>query len=283
MVLEVHRFSVILLGSTILHAALIFGVSWTLDDPAPPSKTLDITLAQYQSDTSPDEADFLAQANQQGSGTLEEKAELSTLEQAQFRANEIRDVQKVQSAPVQQVQQKVAGQELLTSVQKSWAQKNDKTSQIEEVQNTGQEQQLQSQVSLEIASLEAELRSERQAYARRPRRRQLTAVATKASVDAAYLSGWRQKIESVGNMNYPDLQIYGELTLLVGIRANGTIEKVEVRRSSGYRSLDDAAKRIVRQASPFDPFPEEIRKHTDILEIIRTWRFEKGGYLSSSQ
>ena len=138
------------------------------------------------------------------------------------------------------------------------------------------------QLSTEIASLEAELRNERQAYAKRPRRRQLTAVATKAAADAAYLHQWRQKNENVGNLNYPDLNIYGELTLLVAVRANGTIEKVEIRRSSGYRSLDEAAKRIVRQAAPFDPFPESIRKHTDILEIIRTWRFEKEGYLSSS-
>jgi len=279
--LEVQRFKLILCVSSVLHAIIIFTVSWSFEDPAPPSQTLDITLAQYQTDIEPEAADFLAQANQQGSGTLEEKAELSTIEQAQFRANEIREVQKLESA--QQMRREAAsGAELLVSVQKSWAQKNLESTEQSELQNSIQEEHFQQRVSSEIASLEAELRNERQAFARRPRRRQLTAVATKASVDAAYLSSWRQKIESVGNMNFPDLQLYGELTLLVAVRANGTIEKLEVRRSSGFRSLDDAAKRIVRLAAPFDPFPEEIRKHTDILEIIRTWRFEKGGYLSGS-
>lgn len=278
---EIHRFYALLIASGIVHGALIFGLSWTFDDPAPPSQTLDITLAQFESKQAPDEADFLAQANQQGSGTLEEKAELSTLDHAQFQANDIRQVQQAQRLQQQQASD-ASGASIMTSVQNSWDQTIADDESRQEVESQEQEQQLQNQISTEIATLEAELRAERQAYAKRPRRRQLTAVATKASADAAYLHGWRQKIESVGNMNYPDLRVYGELTLLVSVRANGTIEKVEVRRSSGYRSLDDAAKRIVRQAAPFDPFPDAIRKHTDILEIIRTWRFEKGGYLSSS-
>tara|TARA_B100000676_G_C18090971_1_gene859684 strand:+ start:6985 stop:7833 length:849 start_codon:yes stop_codon:yes gene_type:complete len=278
---EIQRFNLILVGSVLAHVALIFGVHWSTLDPAPPASTLEITLAQFKSETQPDQADFLAQANQQGSGTLEEKAELSTVEQAQFRANEINQVQQSQQV-MQQQNQEVVNQKLITSVQDSWSENEQEDSKKLEEQSQGQDMSEDQQLSTEIASLEAELRNERQAYAKRPRRRQLTAVATKAAADAAYLHQWRQKIENVGNLNYPDLNIYGELTLLVAVRANGTIEKVEIRRSSGYRSLDEAAKRIVRQAAPFDPFPESIRKHTDILEIIRTWRFEKEGYLSSS-
>ena len=278
---EIQRFNLILVGSVLAHVALIFGVHWSTLDPAPPASTLEITLAQFKSEVQPDQADFLAQANQQGSGTLEEKAELSTVEQAQFRANEIKQVQQSQQV-MQQQNQEVVNQQLITSVQDSWSENEQEDSKKLEEQSQGQDMSEDQQLSTEIASLEAELRNERQAYAKRPRRRQLTAVATKAAADAAYLHQWRQKIENVGNLNYPDLNIYGELTLLVAVRANGTIEKVEIRRSSGYRSLDEAAKRIVRQAAPFDPFPESIRKHTDILEIIRTWRFEKEGYLSSS-
>ncbi len=278
---EAQRFKFIFLGSVIIHLSIIFGVHWSTNDPTPPAPTLEITLAQFKSDQQPEEADFLAQANQQGSGTLEQKAELSTIEQAQFRANEINPVQQTQQS-LQQQQQNNAQQKLITSVQKSWDNNEQEEQKTQEEASQGQEPTPDKQLSNEIASLEAELRNDRQAYAKRPRRRQLTAVATKAAEDAAYLHQWRQKIENVGNLNYPDLNLYGELTLLVAIRANGTIEKVEVRRSSGYRSLDEAAQRIVRQAAPFDPFPEAIRKHTDILEIIRTWRFEKGGYLSSS-
>ena len=86
----------------------------------------------------------------------------------------------------------------------------------------------------------------------------------------------------MGNVNYPkDLNVYGSLRLLVAINADGTVNRVKVLKSSGYKALDDAALRIVRQAAPFQRFPQEIRSDTDILEIIRTWKFEKGDYLSS--
>lgn len=280
--LEQHRFSLLLLISTVIHVAVIFTVSWTMPDPAPVSATLEVTLAQFQAEEPPESADFLAQANQTGSGTLEDRSELSTIEQAQFRDNDIRKTQQSQQQ-LQQVVNPETSEKLIATVQESWSQAKDQQALAHEAKEQADGQQHQrSQVSQEIASLEAELRNERKEFAKRPRRRQLTSVATKASTDAAYLNQWRQRVESVGNMNYPDLQVFGELTLLVSVRANGTIERIEVRRSSGYRSLDDAAIRIVRQSAPFDPFPEEIRRKTDILEIIRTWRFEKGGYLSSS-
>ncbi|HBF09358.1 MAG TPA: energy transducer TonB, partial [Gammaproteobacteria bacterium] len=117
---EIQRFNLILVGSVLAHVALIFGVHWSTLDPAPPASTLEITLAQFKSETQPDQADFLAQANQQGSGTLEEKAELSTVEQAQFRANEINQVQQSQQV-MQQQNQEVVNQKLITSVQDSWS------------------------------------------------------------------------------------------------------------------------------------------------------------------
>ena len=40
---------------------------------------------------------------------------------------------------------------------------------------------------------------------------------------------------------------------------------------------DDAAVRIVRLAGPYAPFPEDIRRETDILHITRTWQFINSG------
>lgn len=278
---ESQRFGGILLISSVIHLLLIFTVAWSLPDPAPTAQTLEITLAQFKSDSAPEDADFLAQANQEGSGTLDEKAELSTLEQANFQANEIRKVAKPQNTQSQK-QQEQQSKEVITSLQRSTFSEVDDTRKENTSKQTAAESQVESEQRMEeIASLEAELRMQRQAFARRPRRKQLTAVSARASADAAYLHTWRQKIESVGNMNYPDVDLYGSLTLLVAIRADGTVEKVEVRRSSGYKVLDDAAKSIVRLAAPFDPFPEAIRKNADVLEIIRTWQFDKSRYLSS--
>ena len=78
-------------------------------------------------------------------------------------------------------------------------------------------------------------------------------------------------------MNYPEEarqnKIYGKLQLTVSIRADGSVENIEVSRSSGQRILDAAAVRIVKLASPFDPLPDDIRRDTDILSITRTWEF----------
>lgn len=93
---------------------------------------------------------------------------------------------------------------------------------------------------------------------------------------AQYVEDWRQKIERIGNLNYPDAakgRLYGSLVLTVVIKANGDLERVEVNRSSGQSLLDDAARRIVRMAAPYAAFPEAIRRDTDILEITRTWTF----------
>ena len=281
MISENHRFAALFFASTVVHLILIFSVAWTIDDPAPQAQSLEITLAQFKSEKAPDEADFLAQANQEGSGTLEEKAELSTTEMADFQANEIQEVVQQQKSKPQEAKA-VVQKEVLATTQ--IADRSVVKTEFEEEQKENQSPPTNEEaqrIKNEIASLEAELRMDRQAYARRPRRKQLTAVSTRASADAAYLHAWRQKIESVGNMNYPDVDLFGSLTLLVAVRVDGTVERIEVRRSSGYSVLDDAAKRIVRMAAPFEPFPEEIRKQADVLEIIRTWQFDKDRYLSS--
>jgi protein TonB len=68
--------------------------------------------------------------------------------------------------------------------------------------------------------------------------------------------------------------------VLVSINPNGTINDLEILESSGRKVLDDAALRIVRMSAPFAPFTDEMRKTTDILEIIRTWQFKGNRYLS---
>ena len=102
---------------------------------------------------------------------------------------------------------------------------------------------------------------------------------------ARYVEDWRQKVERVGNLNYPEaarqLKLYGNLILTVSIRADGSVEKVVVDRSSGHKVLDAAATRIVEMAAPYAPFPADIRRDTDILDITRTWTFARGDELRS--
>ena len=75
-----------------LHVALILGIGFGLEPPSQISKTLEITLSTFKSEEKPKEADFLAQDNQQGSGTLEHAAAPKTTEQAPFQDSEVRKV-----------------------------------------------------------------------------------------------------------------------------------------------------------------------------------------------
>jgi protein TonB len=132
--------------------------------------------------------------------------------------------------------------------------------------------------SLEIARLEAQIRRDYQAYQERPKRKFVGARAAEYRF-AQYVDNWRLKIERIGNLNYPEeartRKLYGSLQLTVAIKADGEVESVEINRSSGHKVLDQAAIRIVRLASPFDRFPQNIRVDTDILHITRTWTFTR--------
>jgi len=130
--------------------------------------------------------------------------------------------------------------------------------------------------SFKIASLSAQIRRKLQAKAERPRRKFISA-STKEYKYASYMEAWRLKVERVGNLNYPEAarkrKLSGSLILDVALNDDGSINQITVRRSSGYKILDDAAIRIVELASPYSPFPDQIRKETDILHITRTWQF----------
>ncbi len=128
----------------------------------------------------------------------------------------------------------------------------------------------------EIAKLNAKIEEDTAAYASRTRRKAISA-STQEYKYASYLEAWRRKVESIGNLNYPEeakrRQLYGNLILRVALRADGTLEEVRVLRSSGSDVLDQAAVRIVNLAAPYAPFPPDIRKETDVLDITRTWQF----------
>ena len=112
-----------------------------------------------------------------------------------------------------------------------------------------------------------------------PRVRRLSSDSRKHSPDeSSYLMQWRQKVQRVGQLNYPESarreKLSGQLRMLVVLRSDGSLDYSEVLSSSGYLDLDRAALRIIDLAAPFQPFPVELRKTTDRLEIIRVWRFE---------
>jgi periplasmic protein TonB len=134
----------------------------------------------------------------------------------------------------------------------------------------------------EIAKLEAQISKTWDEYQKRPKRK-FVGARTREYKFAQYIEDWRARIERVGNINYPQAarrnRIYGSLLLSLAIRADGSIEDVEIVRSSGSKILDAAAMHIIELAQPFAPFSPELRKETDVLTITRTWTFTKADRL----
>ncbi|MBM7062352.1 energy transducer TonB [Pseudomonas sp. UL073] len=278
------RLGFTLFVATALHLALILGIGFSLPESSEISKTLEITLSTFKSQEKPKDADFLAQDNQQGSGTLEHKAAPKTTELAPFQDTEIRKVAPP-AAPKQSAKQ--AAPKAAVATRKPQPQKT--PVKREQDKPEPQPQAAPSfdseQLSAQISSLEAELAQEQQRYAKRPKIHRLNAASTMRDKGAWYKDEWRKKVERVGNLNYPDearrQRIYGHLRLLVAINRDGSLYEVQVLESSGQPLLDQAAQRIVRLAAPFAPFTGDLAD-IDRLEIIRTWRFERGDRLSSN-
>ncbi len=269
-----------------IHALLILGVTFTSGLAGKPSPTLEVTLAHHNSPQTPDKADFLAQFNQQGSGISDKTQQLTTEQPSPFASNNVNELSPLQvkeAKPVPSTQNRP----ITTTSTSNFRLPSKDTTPDEQPEKRDGKDAADRDFSAEIASLQAKVDQQRQAIAKRPRRLTLTSVATKASPDAAYLLKWTNKVEFVGNRNFPQealrTGVFGNLRLLTILRPNGTIESVEILHSSGHSILDEAALQIVHLSAPFPPFPPEIRKNYDLMEIIRTWRFEINGLSTSSE
>lgn len=281
------RLTFTLFLALMLHALVVLGVTFDVTTPANQfSKTLEVTLASFKSDKAPEQADFLAQENQQGSGTLDEARMLTTDTQAMLQDNVIKQT-SLQEQQASAPKQKDTERRIITTQSAS------KHKEIKQPDSAVKQQDLPDgpkkhilQLSADMASLEAKLEQLRQADAKRPRIQRLTAASTLKAKDASYVNSWRQRIEDNGARNYPreaeNCFNNCRLRLLVSINANGTIRELVVLESSGRKVLDDAAMRIVRMSAPFAPFTDEMKKDTDVLEIIRTWQFKGNRYLSDA-
>ncbi|MBA1202959.1 energy transducer TonB [Pseudomonas capeferrum] len=281
------RLGLTLFLAALVHLALILGLGFSFAKPTEIRRTMEITLATFKSEKAPEKADYQAQDNQQGSGTLDRKAVPKTTEVAPFQDSKINKVTPPPAAkPEVRPPPKPQRSAVTTQAPKP-----------HKVETTPRESKPQpkpkaavpefdsSQLSSQIASLEAELSQEQQLYAKRPRIHRLNAASTMRDKGAWYKEEWRKKVERVGNLNYPDearrQQIYGSLRMMVSINRDGSLYEVLILESSGRPVLDQAAQRIVRLAAPFAPFTGDLAEF-DRLEIIRTWRFARGDRLSSN-
>lgn len=124
-------------------------------------------------------------------------------------------------------------------------------------------------------------------FARTQRIKHIDSVKIHQYQAAAYERAFENKVERIGNFNYPELarreHLSGTLLLAVAIRKDGSIYRIEIRRSSGHKVLDDGAVRIVRLAAPFARFPPDLEKETDIVVITRTWKFSDDSSMTTGR
>jgi protein TonB len=274
----IESMQVALIASIAIHAFIVLGLGIKILRTPPldaPHNTLDVVLVNSKSAHRPDKADAIAQNNLDGGGNTDKKLRASTplpLTPEQQMQQELRAMEQRRRDLEREAQ------ELLTRM-KSKATVTQADISPQAVAKPYAEARDLVDRSMEIARLEAAIRQQHQAYQERPKKR-FVGARTQESRVAFYVDNWRRKIERIGNLNYPSQarqpRFVGVLRITVGIRANGEVESIEINRSSGYKFLDDAAKRIVTLASPFDRFPDNLRVDTDILYITRTWTFSRG-------
>lgn len=274
-------FPVALVISIAVHATLL-SVHFKFPDAsrAVKDKALEIILVNAKSARRPAEAQALAQANLDGGGNVDDNRRAKTpLPQSASQRS---------GADLEQKRRRV--QELEARQQKLLAQTQSKASVVPEEAAEAQPEPAPAFSGRELASsalamarMEAEIARSVDEYNKRPRKKNIGTRADEYRF-AQYVEDWRQKVERVGTLNYPSAakgRLYGSLVLSVSIQSDGVVQKIEINRSSGHRVLDDAARRIVQMASPYAPFPPDIRRDTDIIEITRTWSFTRGDALQT--
>lgn len=272
--------------------------------------TLEIVLVNAKTKEAPVKADALAQANLDRGGNTDKNKQMKTAlpapkqkttevklkpnaqaqaaaKSAKLKAKEAREQKRVEELEKQ-------AQELLTQIKadKKVDSKPTQDAAAAEPEEGNQQAKVKAKLNTqeliaaakEIDRLEAQIAKQQEEYQKRPRKRFLGG-RTKEASDALYLEAWRQKIERIGNLNYPqaarDQKLYGQLRMTVSVKADGSVDNIEIDKSSGSKILDEAAKNIVNLSAPFAKFTDEMKRNTDILVITRTWTFTQEDELAT--
>lgn len=263
------------LSISIVFHAIVLSIHFRLPDTlrSIAASQLDVVLVNSKTRARPDQPDVLAQASLDGGGDTEldrrAKSPLPLLQPPERGADLKQATRKVQ-------QMEASQRQLLSQLQSP-----------KEVPSAEPEPraEVKSQISgadladsaLIISRMEAQIARQIDEYNKRPRKTFVGARASEVRY-ALYVEDWRQKVERIGNLNYPETargKIYGSLRLTVSINSDGSLAAMDLERPSGYKILDAAAQQIVRLAAPYAKFPPDIRRETDILVITRTWHFTR--------
>lgn len=273
------RLLVMLVIASILHALVILGVGFESPRSEKIRKSLEIALVRSPSQIAPEKADYLAPEHQFGSGEAEHKA----LPKSEPVLDAGKGRQRTH-APNQAREAVAQPKPMLTqpkSEKKVVADRGDETKvDVDKPHITAD------LLRQQIREFSAELNQSLAANAPKARTVYINSVNAHKYKAAAYERAWQEKVERIGNLNYPDearrRNLAGGLLMSVGINSDGSLHSVQIRRSSGHQVLDDAAMRIVHLAAPFAPFPPELKEEADVLVVTRTWKFLGGSRVETA-
>lgn len=268
-----------LLFSLLLHGVLLLGITFGYVKPKPSLPTLDVTLVDVANREKPEQADFLAQANNRGGGEQDKAARPSQPFSGPLPKPDPGIGEHAQQATAARPQDATEDR-LLTTTGNSRFSVNSDSAQPQHSDNPLPASDVD-RVQLEAAQLAAEKRRIQEAYAKRPKKKFISSNTSEYAY-AGYMRNWVDRIERVGNLNYPDAarrqKLHGDVLLTVTLDRDGKVIGIEIIGSSGEQLLDQAAERIVRLAAPFPPLPQGGER-VDELHITRTWQFQANNVL----
>lgn len=205
------RLGLTLFLALVLHAIIILGISFSFEPPKktpPPDRTLEIMVVRHpQPAKQPEKADFLAQTSQQGGGREQKKVRPKTLVTPPAPQKAPLPAPKRVATPPPAIAQATPPKKMVAQ-KKSPARKIKVTPKKKKKVRPVQKRkvniaQLLASSNREIERLTAELDRKQANYAKRPRRKVVSA-ATQEYKYASYLDAWRKKVERIGNLNYPE-------------------------------------------------------------------------------
>ncbi|WP_217350687.1 energy transducer TonB [Azonexus fungiphilus] len=244
-------------------------------------KALDIILVNARSSRAPSDAQALAQANLDGGGNTDESRRAKTPLPPTERQLSGDDLQQMRK----RVQELEAAQQKMLAQARSLAKVAAAETRSEQPAPAAPLSGLDlADAARAMARLEGEINKSVEEYNKRPQKK-FVGARTQEYALAPYFDAWKQKIERIGTLNYPDEargKLYGRVIIFVELRVeDGSLYNAEISRSSGHKVLDQAALRILRMAAPFGPIPREAMGGASVLSFAREWNFVPGDTLAT--
>ena len=258
-------------------AMLILGISFTNNQSEQEIlHSMDVILTKKANAQTPEEADFLAQNNQMGGGTEDDKVRPQNIASAtaplETGLSQQETPEQKKTKTEQELSAVISQQQSDIKIQANDDAPEKRTQKNDDKKETPAQR---------LARIEKELAKKLEKYAKKPRSKYISS-STKAYEYAPYISKWVKRVERTGDLNYPDqakrANFQGSVMLTVGIKKDGSLHEVKIIKASPHTFLNEAVKHIVELSQPFDPLPETDER-VDILYITRTWQFLPGHLL----